>query len=172
MFLATSSRRGLSAALPSFWVCVQRSWWQPAQSTFFSLSAGSLLCALAFSALSVMSVWQATQVILACTPWPNLSPTTLRRARGLSSGPGTSSLPFLPSWQLRQVALSSVGGDAGVVGVAAGAGKDSKTLAMQSRPAHREDRFMCMGMLQVRVVILSRGHDLRVVQPSGQLSKC
>ena len=80
----------------------------------------------------------ATHCMLACTLWANLSPATLRRARALPSVPGTSSLPFLPSWQVRQVALSSEGGAAGVG--AALAGRARKTLARQARMVDRTER--------------------------------
>ncbi len=67
MFLATTPRRGLSAARPCFSVCSHSSMWQLAQSTFLSGCAVFLAWTLPFSALSLMSVWQVTHCIIECT---------------------------------------------------------------------------------------------------------
>ena len=140
MFFTTSSRRGLSLAVPAFWTSCQSCSWQAAQSTLASGAAESLACALPLAALSLMSEWQATHVILACTLCPNLSAATDIRARGLPSLPGASNLSFLPSWQLRQVALSSdtaAGTGAAAVADIAGSARPMPSAKIR-RLNHRE----------------------------------
>jgi hypothetical protein len=105
--------RGFSAVLLSFFAASHRSRWHWAQSTF-----GAPATFWWGVTLSMISLWQATHSILACTLLPYLSVLTACSAR-FSPSAGTSSLPFLPSWQVWQVALSSFCETAGALAAAA-----------------------------------------------------
>jgi len=100
--LGDDAQTGLLAALFSFFVASHRSRWHWAHSAFFT--PAGFWCGVT---LSMISLWQATHSILACTLVAYLSGLTSCSARFLPSAAGTSSLPFLPSWQVWHVALSS-----------------------------------------------------------------